>query len=390
MQIIFKTTALASFIVVLAACGNSSKETRSELTDKKVQLEKLKKQQDDINKQVNTLQAEIAKLDTAAAKQERAKLVQVTTLSAGSFVHYIDLQGKIDAVNIAYVTPRGQGGMVKAIYVKQGDNVKKGQLLMRLDDGLAAKQLEQLQTQLAYLKDIYQRQQNLWNQHIGTEVQLLTAKSNVDNMERQIATAKEQQGYSNVYAEMNGVADMVNIKVGEIFSPASAATIGIRLVNTGDLKIITQVPENYLDRVRQGGDLLITLPELPNDTIHAKISVVGKSIDPNSRSFYIEARIPTGKTLRPNQIALVRVKDYVSSHVITVPVNTLQTDDKGKFIMTAVKENDKLVARKRIVTVGEFYNDRLEVKTGLNEGDVVITDGFQSLYDGQAITTTTN
>lgn len=387
MQLIFKTTALVFFILVLAACGNSSKESRSELTDKKVQLEKLKKQQDDLNKQVNTLQDEIAKLDTSEANKEKAKLVQVTTLTTGSFVHYIDLQGKIDAMNIAYVTPRGQGGIVKAIYVKQGDNVKKGQLLLRLDDGLAGKQVEQLQTQLAYLKDIYQRQQNLWKQNIGTEVQLLTAKSNVDNMEHQIATAKEQLSYSNVYAEMSGVADMVNIKVGEMFSPASAASMGIRLVNTGDLKIVTQVPENYLDRVKKGGDLLITLPELPNDTIHTKISVTGKSIDPNSRSFYIEARIPSGKTLRPNQLALVRIKDYVSPHVITVPVNTLQTDDKGKFIMIAVKEKDKLVARKKAVTVGEFYNDRLEVKSGLNEGDAVITDGFQSLYEGQLITT---
>jgi RND family efflux transporter MFP subunit len=185
---------------------------------------------------------------------------------------------------------------------------------------------------------------------------------------------------------MSGIADQVNIKVGEMFSPQSATMMGIRIVNTGDLKVVTQVPENYLGRVSVGSTLEVTLPEA-NKTITTKVNVAGKVIDPDSRTFYIEAKIPAGTNLKPNQIAMVKIKDYADVNAITIPVNTLQNDEKGKFVMVATKENGKLIARKRQVTVGELYNDQLEVKSGLQAGDVLITDGYQGLYDGQLIIT---
>jgi RND family efflux transporter MFP subunit len=240
---------------------------------------------------------------------------------------------------------------------------------------------------LSYARDIYQRQQNLWNQNIGTEVQLLTAKNNVETLEKQIAAAKEQLSNANVYAQMSGVADQVTIKVGETFSPQSAAMTGIRIVNTNDLKIVAAVPENYLSRVSVGTNLLVTLPEQNNDTIRTKVRVVGRVIDPNNRAFEIEAKIPTGKNLKPNQLAMIKIQDYSASTAISIPVNTLQNDDKGKFVMVAVKENGKMIARKRPVNIGQFYGDRLEVKSGLQTGDTLIIEGFQGLYDGQLITT---
>jgi multidrug efflux pump subunit AcrA (membrane-fusion protein) len=118
--------------------------------------------------------------------------------------------------------------------------------------------------------------------------------------------------------------------------------------------------------------------------------VAGRLIDPNSRSFYIEGKIPADKDLRPNQLALVGIKDYAADSTITIPVNTLQNDEKGKYVLVAAKENGKLVAKKRPVVVGELSGDKLEVKSGLQAGDQLITDGFQGLYDGQAITTTAN
>ena len=354
---------------------------------KKAQLEKLKTEQKKIAGEIVELEKEIAKLDTSAGIKEKEKLVTLSILEPGKFTHYIDLQGKIDAENIAYVTPRGMGGMVTAVYVKQGQPVKKGQLLLRLDNAVEQKQIEQIQSQLNYAKDIYQRQQNLWNQNIGTEVQLLTAKNNVETLEKQLATAREQLSNANVYAQMSGIADQVNIKVGETFSPQTAAMAGIRIVNTNDLKVVASVPENYLGSVGVGTNLLVTLPEQNNDTLRARVNVSGKVIDPNSRSFYIEAKIPSGKNLRPNQLAMVKIQDYSTSTAITIPVNTLQNDDKGKFVMVAVKEGTRMIARKRPVSVGELYGDRLEVKSGLQNGDTLIIEGFQGLYDGQAITT---
>jgi len=384
MQNLFRAAAVITTLVLLAACGakNSNSDGNKGIAEKKAQLEKLKVQQKEINDKVTSLEEELIKLDPSL-KKENKKLVAVTALEPGSFTHYIDLQGRVDANNIAYVAPRGQGGLVKAVYVKQGQYVNKGQLLLKLDDAIAQKQIDQLNTQLAYAKDLLQRQQNLWDQKIGTEVQLLNAKNNVVNIEKQLATAKEQLSFSNVYAEMSGVAETVNIKVGEAFMGGQQ----IRIVNTNDLKLMVQVPENYMEAVSVGTPVVITLPEANNKTINTKVSVAGKLIDPNSRSFYVEAKLPADKSLRPNQIALVQLQDYTAKNVISVPVGTLQNDDKGKFVMAAVEENGKLVARKKPVTIGELYGDKVEIKEGLKTGDQIISDGFQGLYDGQTITT---
>jgi RND family efflux transporter MFP subunit len=258
---------------------------------------------------------------------------------------------------------------------------------MKLDDALVRQQIEQAKISLSLAKTTYDRRKNLWDQQIGTEMELLKAKNDVENLGKQIDLLNEQLDMANVYAEMSGVADVVNIRVGETFSAQSATTFGIAIVNTSDLKVVANVPENYLGRVGMGSNLLITLPELNNDTIRAKVNVTGKLINPDTRSFSIEARIAPNSKLRPNQLAMVRIQDYAFPNAITVPINTLQSDEKGKFVLVAVKENNKLVAKKKSIVVGELYGDRLEVKSGLQTGDQLITEGFQGLYDGQPITT---
>jgi len=374
------TVIIVSAVFVLASCG--SKSGNADLTEKKAKLEELKKQQSAINDQVVKLETEIGKLDPSTIQKENEKLVSVMPLSITAFAHYIDLQGKVEAVNIAYVTPRGQGGQVKELYVRKGDAVKKGQILLKLDDLVIKRQIDQLQTQLSFAKDLYQRQQNLWKENIGTEVQLLSAKNQVDNIEKQISIVKEQQSFTSVYAEMDGVLDDVNVKVGEIFMGAGQ----IKLINTSDLKVTAQVPENYLEKVKVGTSLKVILPDI-NRTTDAVIRVAGKLIDPLSRSFYIEAKLPADNIFRPNQVAQVKILDYSNANALTIPVNTLQTDDKGKFVMVSAKENGKTVAHKKPVVAGELYGDKIEIKSGLQAGDLLITEGYQSVYDGQTITT---
>jgi RND family efflux transporter MFP subunit len=372
------------------ACGGSNaSESKPGGNDKKAQLEKLKQQQAAINEQVRALEEELAKTDTSVANQINAKLVVVSPVKAQPFTHYIELQGKVDANNIAYVTPRGMGGQVKAIYVRQGDYVKRGQLLMKLDDVVANQRVQQIQIQLDLAEDLYNRRKNLWEKEIGTEVELLQAKNNYENLKKSLALAKEELSMSNVYAEMSGVADDVTIRVGEMFTPASAAQSGIRIVNTNDLKVTVQVPENYSAQVKEGSAVQITLPDI-NKTVNSKVTVKGSTIDPSSRSFYIEAKIPPSKDFRPNQLALVRIQDYAVPKAITIPLNTLQNDEKGKYVMVAATENGKLVAKKRQVQVGQLYGNNLEVKSGLEANDSLITEGFQGLYDGQPVMTSEN
>ena len=378
------TVVILSYTLLLAACGSSNIDDT--LEGKKKKLDDLKAEQVKLNDQIAKLQADIAKLDPSAAPDAKAKLVAITTIQPDTFVHYIDLQGTVAAENIAYVTPQNQGGQVQAIYVKQGDYVNKGQLLLKLNNEAARTQLGPLQVQLSNAEDILRRRQTLWQQGIGTEVELTNAKATVEGLQKQINAVNVQLGQYNVYAPMSGVAETVNIRVGETFSPQTASMAGIRIVNTGNLKVTANVPENYLGQVKEGSNIRINFPDI-NKTINAKVSVMGKIIDPNSRSFYIEAHLPSDNSFRPNQIAVVQIQDYSNKGAITIPVNTLQTDESGKFVLVAANENGKLIARKRTVTMGKMYDDKLEITSGLKSGDQIITEGYQGLYDGQLLTT---
>ena len=381
----FIKISLVSVLVTFSACAGNEKS--GSLNDKKNKLAALKKE-------VSALESEITKLDTAAANQATGKLVVTAVLTAQPFNHYIDLQGKIESESVSYVTARGGGGQVKGIFVKRGDVVPKGKLIVKLDDAIqrqaliAAEQgLQTLKTQLSFANTLLQKQKNLWEQNIGTEVQLISAKNNVELLENQLKTAQEQVKisreqvvFTSVFSDVDGVVEEVNVRVGEIFIGPGQ----IKIVNTTKLKVTAEVPENYTQRVKTGTKLVINLPDLQK-SIQAQISVVGKIINPNSRSFYIEAKVAADKDLRPNQIALVQILDYSTENAIAIPVNALQNDETGKYVMVAVNEKGKLIARKRMVTVGEFYKDQLEIKSGLQAGDQIVTEGFQSLYDGQLI-----
>jgi membrane fusion protein, multidrug efflux system len=371
-------TALTTGILFLMSCG----QTADPVAKKKAELQELKNQQATLVTKIQKTEIELGKIDSSD-KKEKAKLIAFQPVTPENFTHYIELQGKIDALNIAYVTPRnGTGGQVKNIYVKKGDLVKKGQLLLKLDDVLLLQQLSTAKQQLDFAKNLYDRRKNLWAQQIGSEVELVTAKNQVDQAQRQVDMVNKQIELTNVYADISGVADDVNIRLGEFFSGNSQ----IRIVNTTDLKAVAQVPENYLGKVKVGSNLKVVIPELNNKTIDTRISVTGKTIDPTNRGFYIEAKLPYEKDLYPNQVALVKIQDYTASKALTIPVNSLQNDQNGKYVMVAAKEGDRLIARKKTITIGLMYGDKIEVLSGIQPGDNIITEGYQGLYDEQPIT----
>ena len=235
MQSLIKTSLLSVMVLLMVACGGN--DQNKELNKKKKELEELKKEQAATNAEIKKLEADLAVLDTTNKKADKPKLVVLDTVQIESFTHYIDLQGKVDADNISYISPRGAGGQVRAIYVKEGEYVRKGQLLLKLDDAIvrqnvvAARQgLAGVRNQLELAKSVYQRTKNLWDQRIGTEMQLLQAKTNVDVLENQIKTQQEnirvaeaQLATTNVVSNVTGVADEVNIHVGEMFTGAPTA-----------------------------------------------------------------------------------------------------------------------------------------------------------------------
>jgi membrane fusion protein, multidrug efflux system len=369
-------------VLFLVSCGASTKEKTGGVNDKKVALQKLKDQQLKTADDIKKLEEEIAKQDPSFGV--KPKLVAVTPVTLQNFTHYIDLQGKITTENIYYVTPRGMGGQVKAIYVKEGQFVKKGQLVLKLDDAIMLQNLKQLETQHAFAQNIYNRQKNLWDQGIGTEVQLITAKNSVQALDDQIKTLKEQWSTSNVYAEVSGIVETVGIKVGETFTGSPMS--GISIVNTSDLKAVVDVPETYVSSVKKGTPVLVEVPDI-NQKFNTSVNLISQLINPNSRGFTAEAKMPVSGQLKPNQIAIVKIQDYAAKNVVIIPLTVLQTDGQGKYVYIMATENGKKVARKKVVVAGSVYGELIEIKSGLQEGEQLISSGFQDIYDGQLLQT---
>jgi membrane fusion protein, multidrug efflux system len=412
------TFIICASVVLVAASCSSKKDDNASLNDKKVQLEKLKAENSKKAEEIKKLQDELTAKDTANGNAAKIALVAVSPVTIQNFTHYIDLQGKVDADNISYISPRGMPGQVKAIYVREGQYVKKGQLVLKLDDAImrqqvqgvrqqataAKQQLEGIKTQLNFAKNIYTRQKNLWDQGIGTEVQVITAKTNVTGLENQLSAAEEQvkavsqqinvameqMNTANVYSDVSGIADQVNIRIGETFQGVTQGPNGlvyqIKIVNTSSLKVTTSIPENYLTRVRTGTPAEIEVPDA-NKKINASVSLIGQSVDAN-RGFTADIRIPYDAKLKPNQSAKVRILDYSAANVVVIPINVVQTDEAGKYVYVLVKSsNGKATAQKRNINIGEVYGDNVEIKTGLSAGEQLITDGYQTIYEGQTIAT---
>jgi RND family efflux transporter MFP subunit len=393
---------VSAITLTFAACGSGAKEKKSEVTEMKLKVEKLKKEKSAIDAEIRQLEADIAKADPGSV-QTAKKLVAFDTVRVADFQHYIELQGKIDAEGMAYVAPKGMGGVVKAVYVKPGQRVGRGQLILKLDDAVARQQVvlaqqsvSQLKTRLAQAQTIYERHKGLWEQNIGSEIQVINAKADVDALQSQVnaanaqvRVAQETANMSNVYAEISGVVDIVNVKIGELFNPQTAGRpeSGIRIVNNNQLKMVTEVPENYITRVKKGDKVVVVIPEA-GKTINSTISAVGASIDITKRSFLAEAKLPSDNIIKPNQTAMMKILDYEVKGAVAVPVNVVQNDEKGKYVFVAETTGGRTVARKRNVDVGESYGGLMEIKNGLKGGDVIITEGYQTVYDGQLVTTT--
>src|SRR6185312_3617929 len=232
-----------------------------------------------------------------------------------------------------------------------------------------------------------------WAQHIGTEVQLLQAKTNVETLQNQLKaiqaqvnTAQEQANQANVYSNVNGTVDEITAHVGETFNGNPLTGGYIKIVNESDLKITVTVPENYAGNVSKGSKVIVQIPDI-NKTFNSEITFISQAIGTTTRGFTAEIKVPAGTDLRPNQIAMVKILDYSAPNSISIPVNTLQTGENGKYVLVAAKEGNELVAKKRDVTIGQLSGDSIEVKSGLQPGDQLITEGFQGLFDGQPIVT---
>lgn len=359
--------------IVLVACSATSPES-----DKKAELEKLKKEQAELNEKIAKLEAEIAKESPAEAKV-KAKEVDVTELKSHAFNHYIQTQGAVKAEDNILVSARSMGTVTR-VYVTEGQFVSAGQVLAQLDNSVIVQNIEGMKSQLELAKSVYQRQKSLWDQKIGTEVQYLQTKTNMESLEKQLASLQEQSEMTKIKSPIRGTVDEIFVKIGEAAAPGQPA---IRVVNTSDLKVSANVSEAYVTQIKKGNKVLVNIPELKKD-IEATVTFVGKNIDVLSRTFVVEVKLPSLEDLRPNMTGVIKVIFHTEPGAITVPINVVQEINGEKIVYVAETNGNQTVAKKKIVTVNGVYGSEAEVK-GLNDGDKLITIGYQGLNDGENI-----
>jgi RND family efflux transporter MFP subunit len=351
-------------------------------SDKKIQLAKLKQQQADIAEKITNLEKELGSAQ-GSLNPEEFKFVGLTDINTSKFDHFIRVQGKLDGDQNAAVFAEAPG-TVSAKYADVGQNVVKGQVLAQIDDQQYRTQLEELETRSKFAFDMFDKQQRLWDQKIGSEAQYLQSKTTKESLERQIASLKQQTDKFKIKSPIDGTIEECNIKVGGVVSP-DPRLAAYRVVAFKNLKVSAEVSEAYSARVQIGDKLLVLFPDI-NKQIETKVDFVSKYINPVNRTFIIETRISNGiQDMKANMIAIIQINDYHSDNSILLPMNVIQTDTDGSYVYV-VRSKDKFnAAFKQPVIIGNSYNGVAEILKGLAVGERVISTGYQELIDGEYV-----
>jgi membrane fusion protein, multidrug efflux system len=352
--------------LLLSSCKSEDVES---LTDLRAKQAELKTQLSDIASKISKLEGDSGKKFT---------LVVANPVLASIFKTYINVQGRVDAEESVSLSSEMPGTITK-INVKVGDQISKGQVLAETDSRALQQSISDLQINSELVNQIYEKQKSLWDQKIGTEVQFLQAKAQKESMEKKMATLQEQVRMTKIVSPIDGTVDAIDIKLGQLTAPGMPA---IRVVNFNNLKVKADLSESYASKVHKGVEVKISLPD-SKDTLTANVNYASRSISPMNRTFGIEILLNNAKEYHPNQIAVLSINDYKSvKPVISIPLNYVQKDLKGThFVLVA---NNK-VAVKHNVVLGKEYNGVVEILEGLTDSDLLITEGYDGLNEGDAI-----
>jgi len=363
-----KLASLTLLSLLVFSCGDKTKTK-----DNKAELAKLKAEQKE-------LQTKIASLEAASGKKEtvRKVAVLVTSMVPTQFRSYVEIQGKVDADQSVVASPEVMG-VVNAIYVHNGQYVSKGQTLATLRTEAISYGVAELDQQISFAKTLYEKQKRLWDQEIGTEIQLLSAKNNYEAMLKKKETTLSQKSMYTIKAPISGVVDEVDVRVGQAVSPGMPNLI--RIVNTSILKVKAEVPENYAGKIQSGNAAMVVFPDI-NDTLITKLAYITKTIDPMSRTFGSEINLGNNSKYRPNMIAKVRIVTYQNLRAFVLPEAVIQKTENGNFVYVANAENK---AQLLPVTLGNSYESKVEITSGLNLDDKVITTGYEELNEGDEL-----
>jgi len=375
-KIFILTTLLALFF----SCG---KQQNNASIDSLIASKNIK----ELQAKKTLIQADLTKIDEALAvldvKKEEA-LVSVLTLKDTVFSHYLEVQGSIDTKDNILIQPEYQGTLV-SLNVKAGQRVSKGQVLGRIDDAGLSQQVASLESQYALAKTTFERQKNLWNQKIGSEIQYLQAQTQMISAQRGVAQVKAQLSKTVIRAPFTGTIDEVFVEKGQVVAPSAQGLM--RIVNLSNMYVSTSIPETYIGKLKVGTKVDVILSSL-GKTYKGKVRQIGNFINPSNRSFGIEVSVPNPENLlRPNQVASLKITDYLSKNTIVVPANVIQEDgEKNNFVYIVTNSNGKTgIAKKVIVKLGLSSDSVTEILSGLASQDIIVVEGVNTISDGMKL-----
>lgn len=352
--------------LALASCGEEKKDPKTELIELKKERAKL----DD----------KIAKLEANNVDTTKKTPVSVQLMQPEVFNAFIEVQSSVIGDQNVYALPQ-MTGMVTAVLVKAGDHVSKGQTLATLDAAAVEQQIKAQEAQVALAKSVYEKQERLWKQNIGSEVQYMQAKTQYEAGRRGLDATVAQRNMFKIIAPISGVVDVVDAKVGQPAGAMGNTPIGIRVVNNSQLKAQAALGENYLGKVHSGDPVTLVFADI-NDSIKTKISYVAQAVDPVSRAFQVEVRLGANKILHPNMSCLMKIANYESNTALVLPVSVIQKTAGGEMVY--VVNGNK--ARSTIIKTGRNSNGRVEVLEGLKQGDKVVVEGYREVDNGETVT----
>ena len=331
------------------------------------------------------LQADLAKLETAVAtldaKKAEEALVSVMTVKDTIFNHYLEVQGDVNTKQNILIQPEMPGTLV-TLNVKAGQRVSRGQVLGKTDDGGMGQQLAAMENQYNLAKTTFERQKNLWDQKIGSEIQFLQAQSQMVGAQKAVLQMKAQLSKTLIKAPFSGVIDEVFVERGQVVAPSIQGLM--RIVNLSNMYVSAEVPETYIGKLKVGAIVNVYLASL-GKTYSGRVRQVGNNINPTNRSFSIEVTVPNpDNLLRPNQVAKLQIIDYTNKNAIAIPTNVILTNGDGtRYVYTAENSNGKTAtAKKVIIKTGQSSGNVTEILSGLDSKDIIVTEGLNTLQEG--------
>lgn len=376
---------LISTIVLTSCGGDKSKSVEDIIASKDLELIRKKKTELDaqaleISGQLKLLEQEIKVLDP----QEKVPLITTFAAKESEFNHFVELQGSVSTKQNVVIYPE-YSGTLTIVYVKEGQKVKKGQILAKIDDGGLSQQLVQLEIQRDLAKTTFERQERLWKQKIGSEIQYLQAKSSYEAQEQAVKQLKQQVAKTDVTAPFSGTIDDVITEQGTVVAPGQSMLF--RIVNLEDMYIETDVPERYISNITPGKKVEVEFPIL-GTSMDAKIRQAGNFINPANRTFKAEIAIKNdNNNIKPNLTAKLKINDYTNDNAILIPQSIISENAEGdQYVYIVSDKNDnKAKAKRVIIETGKTQGDDIEVLSGLNNGDEIIDEGARSVKDGQDV-----